>query len=335
MGEKKTIAVVLVAHGEAETSGFLENYRVSRHTLEHAARVMPIAKPLQTLISLSSSLKKKIRPGNSGKGSPQNGITRKQAEVLQNHLDVLSDETDLAFRVIAAFSASPPFMENIIEETRAFDGQILVNMSPMDNSLTCGLLCGYIADTYTGPELTKVKVISGFWRDENLYALYLSHLFEQIAMRPVVEHENRVLLLLFHGTLVADAKGRPPAFRTGHEEVVVFSESIRSAVVKDVRNPYSEVLVAYLNHEVGGEWTKPSFEQVCRQLRQSGARRIDLFAGGYFADGNETIYRAGELAALAETANVVSFPCVNALPAFGRYLAHKIFNTAEQLVTLM
>ncbi|NTW64108.1 MAG: ferrochelatase, partial [Chlorobiaceae bacterium] len=227
MSRKKTIAVILVAHGEAETPGFLENYMVSRHTLEHAARVMPIAKPLQTFISLSSSLKKKLRPGNSAKGSPQNGITREQAEVLRHHLSLLSDETDFAFKVIAAFSASPPFMENIIEETRAFDGQILVNMSPMDNSLTCGLLCGYIADTYTGPELTKVKVISGFWRDKNLYALFLTHLFEQIAMRPTVEHDNNVLLLLFHGTLVADAKGRPPAFRTGHEEVAVFAENIR------------------------------------------------------------------------------------------------------------
>jgi ferrochelatase len=54
------MAVVLAAHGEAETSGFFENYQVSLHTLQRASEVIPVPAPLRHFISSSSSLRKKI-----------------------------------------------------------------------------------------------------------------------------------------------------------------------------------------------------------------------------------------------------------------------------------
>ncbi len=62
MSDNKKIAIILAAHGEAETSRFIENYRVSRRTLEHAAAVMGVPPVLQVGISLFSALKKSSIP---------------------------------------------------------------------------------------------------------------------------------------------------------------------------------------------------------------------------------------------------------------------------------
>ncbi len=59
MAPREKIAVILAAHGEAETTRFIENYRVARHTLAHAALVMPIPKPVQRAIAVTSSAEKK------------------------------------------------------------------------------------------------------------------------------------------------------------------------------------------------------------------------------------------------------------------------------------
>ncbi len=87
MQPKKKIAVILAAHGEAETTRFMENYRVTRQTLAHASRVMPIPGSLQMTIAVTSSLKKLIRSRTNAACSPHNSITREQVGALQQLLD--------------------------------------------------------------------------------------------------------------------------------------------------------------------------------------------------------------------------------------------------------
>ena len=83
------IAVILAAHGEAETTRFMENYRVTSQTLAHASQVMPIPRTLQKTIAVTSSIKKLIRSRTNPECSPHNQITRDQVEALQHSLDQL------------------------------------------------------------------------------------------------------------------------------------------------------------------------------------------------------------------------------------------------------
>ena len=339
MALKAKIAVVLAAHGEAESSRFVENYRVTRHTLAHASKVMPIPGLLQRAIAVSSSLKKMLRSRSDAQGSPHNRITREQVEALQHclNLSLLSGMYD--FEVHAAFAVSPPYVEHILDETRSCAGQVVVSMAPVDNTLSCGQLCSYLASSRAPSELGSIKVLSRFWSDERLYALYCDHLFESNSRnRPTQQSqpvdENRILLLLFHGTLVKDLKGEPPLFRTGEAESRTFSERLQKVILKDCRNPYRRVMVAYLNHNVGGEWTQPSFEEVCSTLSRENAVCVDLFGCGYFADGNETIYRAEELLRLSAVQQATSLPCINTAPAFTEWLAVKVTDAARQIMSL-
>jgi ferrochelatase len=333
MPARKRIAVILASHGEAETSGFMENYRVSRHTLSRASEVMHIPIPLQHIISLSSSLKKKMHAGRrSGGGSPQNRLTRSQAALLQRHLDLHPASSGIEFDVRAAHSASEPYVERVLADTMGHDGQVIVPMAPVDNALSCGLLCGHIAGSCFAGSLHRVKVVGRLWSDEALHRAYLDHLFGDARWLPEREGRENSLLLLFHGTLVRDKEGNLPTFRTGCDETAAFARKLVAGIGSDCRNPWGRIAVAYLNHDVGGEWTKPAFEDVCRELAGNGGDHVSIFAAGYFSDGNETIRRAELLAAEAPGVRVESIPCMNDSPVFAGYLAGRVVGAAAQIL---
>jgi ferrochelatase len=293
---------------------------------------MRIPVPLQHLISFSSSLKKRMRTDHGAGGSPQNMLTRSQAALLQHHLDRHPASSGIEFDVRTAFSASEPYVEQVLAETMGHDGQVVVPMAPVDNSLSCGLLCGHLAASYPSGALHRVKVIGRLWTDEALHRTYLDHLFEGGRRLPEKGGRGNALLLLFHGTLVRDNNGGIPTFRTGFEETAAFARNLALRIEADGRNPWDAIKVAYLNHDVGGEWTKPSFDDVCRTLADGGFGQVSLFAAGYFSDGNETIHRSKDLAALDSGLRVESIPCLNDSPFFAGYLAERVVAGAAQIL---
>lgn len=335
---KKKVAVILAAHGEAETGRFAENYRVSRHTLAHASGVMHIPLLLQHVISLRVSLKKKMSSGGVAQGSPQNMRTREQARILQQHLDSHPLSSDVVFDVSAAFSASVPYAHSAIDAALGHDGLVIVPMAPIDNSMSCGRICDYLAATCRREELHRVRVVGRHWNDEGLYPALIEHLFRhsrallQTVGNDVNGRAGNLLVLLFHGTLVSDRHGRQPKFRTGAEETAAFAARLKSFIERDERNPWGRIEIAYLNHQVGGRWTTPSFEEVCTACGGFGARHVSVFAAGYFSDGNETLYRAACLADTLPDADVTSIPCLNDSPAFASWLCGRVANAATQIL---
>ncbi len=332
MESQKRIAVVLASHGEAETGGFIENYRVSLHTLGRASSVMPIPLPLRHLISCKTSLAKRLRHAGQGSGSPQNRITRNQASLLQRHLDRHPASAAVAFRVFAAHAASDPAVEAVLADTMGYDAQVVVPMAPVDNSLSCGFLCRHIADRWPAEHLHRIRVVGRLWADDALLDAYASHLFDGAHQLPAPGRSDTVLLLLCHGTLVCCNDGSAPAFHTGAEATAAFAGRLAERIRADRRNPWGRIEVAYLNHDVGGVWTQPSFESASRELVRSGCRHVTLFAAGYFSDGNETVRRAAELAAAAPSFRIAALPCLNEAPAFTSFLASRVTAAAAQIL---
>lgn len=330
-GRRKSIAVILASHGEAETGGLAENYRVTLHTLSGAAGLMPIPVPLQHLIALGTSLKKRLGVVPGGSGSPQNSLTRLQAAALQRDLDAHPVASHARFHVFPAYSASEPCVERMIESTSGHDGQVVVPMAPVDNALVCGRICSHIAAGSPADRLHRIRVVGRLWRDEALHAACLEHL---LGSARTMEGEKRksALLLLFHGTLVRDGKGAEPSFHTGRKETAEFARRLASRIMADRRLPWDEVRAAYLNHDVGGEWTRPSFQEACRKLVEEGFGRVSLFPAGYFSDGNETLYRAAELSRLAPGIMSDPIPGLNDSPAFIAFLAARVAGAATQIL---
>lgn len=328
------IAVIVVAHGEAETSGFFDNFSMTRHTLAHASQVMSISKLLQLFISLMSGLKNSARFRKINYVSPQNAFTRKQAAAVGRRLMLHPDKGDIAFEVFPAFSATPPFFEEVIDSTRCYDARVILYMAPVENSLNCGSICGYLEENHAGQELAGTKVIGRFWKDERLLDVYLDHIFQHVQSGSGSVAGGSALVLVFHGSLVADSRGNPPSFHTGVDETMAFAGLLSKAVMSDRRNKFGQISVSFLNHDVGGEWTEPSLEQTLEGLKKEAPQHVALFASGYFSDGNETCLKAKEALLKSGMESVTYIPCVNDSAAFIDYLSDRIVTAARQVVNL-
>lgn len=249
----KKIAVILVAHGEAETDSFFENFSMIRHTLAHAAEVMKLPRPLQLVASLVGGVKNRVTFRAQQYRSPQNRITRQQASLLQEKLIRVMIPHQTNIEVYSAFHATPPFVKDIVEQTSGHDLQLLVSMSPIDNRLTSGNLLQLSSQCALVSGRRCPVVVHGFWKDAKLRKVYLDYLF------PHGKTGNgSALVLTFHGTLVKDTKGDIPTFHTGLKEMQEMGSTLRHAILMDPRNSYEAVEIAYLNHDVGGTWTKHS-----------------------------------------------------------------------------
>ncbi len=322
----KKIAVILVAHGEAETESFFENFSMIRHTLAHAGEVMKLPRPLQLLASLAGGIKNNVTFRAQKYHSPQNRITRQQASQLQEKLNRVVMPQQINFEVYSAFHATPPFVQDIIEQTSAHDLQLLVSLSPIDNHLTSGNLQRLSARYSHVNGQQHPVVVHEFWKDAGLRQVLLDHVFS---------HEKTInrsaLVLAFHGTLVKDTKGAVPMFHTGLQEMEEMGSTLRNALLLDPRNGYDDIEIAYLNHDVGGTWTKPSLAESLKALSSKEASNVDIFSCGYFSDGTETILYAQKEAAASAVKSFRFLPCINDSEAFANFLAEKVVAIVSSL----
>jgi ferrochelatase len=175
-------------------------------------------------------------------------------------------------------------------------------------------------------------VVGRLWNDPSLHTAMLNHLFTECRHEPAVSKEARVLMLLFHGTLVEERNGKVPSFRTGHLESLLFARRLTSLIESDARNRWGRVVTAFLNHDVGGKWSSPSFEEACHQFVGATCRQLSLFAAGYFSDGNETVHRSSHPALSRPELEVEAIPCLNDSSSFIACLAGKVVAATRQIL---
>lgn len=318
------VAVILVAHGEAEGAGFIENYSMIRHTLEHAAEVMALPSAVRLVASVVGGMKNSVAFRASRYRSPQNRITRDQTALLKDRLQICCKNRHAEYDVYSAFHATPPFISDILQETRNHDARLLVSMSPVDSRMTAGTLCllsEKCRDAVDGP--TPV-VVDGFWDDPGLRMVNVDHIF-----RHGRNDAGIALLLAFHGTIIKDVHGSEPDFHTGVNETRSMARALRNAVLADPRSHYARVDVTHYNHDMGGTWTSPSFPASLEALSGAGVDRADVFSCGYFSDGTETLLYARRHADRGPVEDVHFLPCVNDSEDFIGHLAARIFATVD------
>ncbi len=332
MSGKIRIAVILAAHGEAETARFAGNFSMTRRTLAHAAEEVPIPASLRLFISFLSGLRNSKAFRRIGYVSPHNDITRRQARAVAEELGRHAGSGGVSFEVFPAFSVTPPFIEEVFEKTRSFDARVMLSLSPVENRFTCGSLCSQLRQTFSGDELAAARVVSRFWQDGSLCNLYRDHVFAHCFGGNGPQLARPALILAFHGTLVKDGRGRPPSFHTGFEETQEFASLLKLSFEADARSRFRQVEIAYLNHDIGGEWSAPGLEEVLDGLKKRRVTEVALFAAGYFADGNETLVRARSMLEESGLERTVFIPCVNDSPAFCGFLTERIVAASRQAV---
>lgn len=321
-GEKKTngttsrVLVLLAAHGEAAGSGFREHYSVSWRTLAHAADVMSLPAPLRFVICLLGAARKS-RDRNSG--SRHNALTQRQARALEA---TLGDDTLHSYQVKAVFASAEPGMGQALQTADRPATVLVHSMIPTDSRLSCGHSC---RTAHALAEDAEVLPLSRLWDDPELIAVHEAHLAEQLA---TIGGEKKAdpqcaLVVVLHGTLLTDGKGHPPGFHNGEKEKTRYGEQLQSALAGMPDRPWQRVVVAYLNHAVGGHWSQPELTRCLEQLAQDGVHRAFIYAAEHLVDGAETS-RLGQTLQDSPLEGGHCFPCLNDSPRFIDYLADRV-----------
>ncbi len=321
---KKSVAVVFVAHGEAETAGLVENYRVARHTMAHAGQVMHIPKPLQVIISVLGSLINVKKALTTRFLSPHNENTRLQAKIIQEKLNDFQQETGLDFKFYTTFLSNKPFFEEEIKDiVEKNDYAVYVSLSTIDTELSSGIICQEIETNQDKMNVLNAKLISQHWKEEAFTNTIVDHIFGDRKFKSNPNPQN-ALILAFHGTIVKDKDGNTPSFHTGLDETLHYADVLKHYIEKDPRNFYGKVFPAYLNHEVGGTWTEPSLENLIDELKDNDINHVALFPCGFLVDGAETLANAKLTLSNSGIDSTVYIPALNQDDAFMNYLTERI-----------
>jgi ferrochelatase len=316
----RRIRVLLAAHGEAEGTGVVENFRVSWHTLSHASEVMRLPFPLRVLICTFGSLRKRF----SGRpGSPHNRNTRAQAAALEAKLNHAGG---VEYRVEPVFASAPPYVDDSLAPPEGVDEQVVLNMIPTDSRLSCGLGCHALMAS-PGPARERTRVIARLWESTELIAVHVAHIAAHFpAVRP---DQDCCLVLALHGTVVRDEQGRPPAYHSGEAEKTAYGEALRDALMAMPDRPWQRVELAYLNHGVGGQWSSPTLPELMARLGEEGVDCAVAYACEHLVDGGETIYLPEALAA-GPVPETHCLPCLNSSPEFIGLLAARVHDVATR-----
>ncbi len=235
-------------------------------------------------------------------------------------------EAGLSVEVAEAYYFVPPYLESLLDRYRSSArGVVVVPMIPVESAFSCGVACQMAVDSHGESLFGKVQVMHGLWKHEELYRIYLDHIFGSLKpdMAPA-GGEKPGLVLVIHGTIVRDRKGNTPAVFTGLDETYAFFRIMRERIIADPRNPFGEVKLGCLNHSAGGEWTPDTAEKALGELREAGVGAAAMFPFGYFADNSETDYEALRVLEASGIARTQYIPCVNESPDFFRWLARLI-----------
>ena len=310
--DRPTVRVLLAAHGEAETAGIVENFRISWHTLAHAAEVMRLPVLLRLLICSFAAIRKRLS-GRSG--SPHNDYSRGQAEALEGRLN---EGSGARYRVEAVFASAPPYLETAVAMDNGVDRQVIVNMIPTDSRLSCGLGCHALL---AASEDRDSAVIARFWDSEELVAVHRDHIIRHYP--PELVGQDQCLVLVLHGTVIRDEHGAVPDFHTGEAEKSAYAAALRDALLAVPDRSWQRIEIAYLNHGVGGEWSSPTLEALLEVLASEGVEATVVYPCEHLVDGGET----QELPSVLEASGLAKthcLPCLNVSPGLIDLLAARV-----------
>ena len=318
--------VILAAHGEAESAGFSEQFAVSWRTLVHAAEVMPLPAPLRAAICALGALRKRLM---RTAGSRHNAITRRQASALEAALD---GDPATRYEVLPAFASAEPGVDTVLAAAPHDATVLLMSMIPTDSRLACGLFCRAAAVLH--PRTQTVKPHARLWESADLVGVHRRHIagWLQENEGALPAEERSALVIVLHGTLLADKSGRPPAFHNGMREKTHYGDALRKSLTElpDLHDsPWQRVEIAYLNHAVGGHWSQPTLEDCLARLAQEGMRCVYAYPAEHLVESAETARMAKTLDA-SPLARGFCLPSLNDSPRFIDFLADRVRAAAAE-----
>jgi ferrochelatase len=322
--------VVLLTYGEPPTADFGRQLAYSWRILWDLTRLVAPIPPFVIPMIAWSRARLRVKTWREERyGSPIEAITRAQAEALERALNARGNTGgagagDGLWRAHVAYEFRRPLLA---ETLAALPGGAQVAIVPMyaaESEFTHDIARralaapdGAVRAAAAGKDVRVVPALD----PDVLGELSASHVEAELARLGVVDGADTALVLAAHGTLLEP----PRPMNTGREG----TEAIADAIARRLGARFGRVQKGWLNHVMGGEWTKPSADVAVRDLVAEGFTKLVYFPYGFLADNAESQLEGRVLlrAEASRLREVHHLDCLNDAPALANALAETVIAT--------
>ncbi|MFB3786595.1 MAG: ferrochelatase [bacterium] len=322
-----TIDVILLTYGEPEKSAFREQWRYSNRILNKLTRlVAPIPKFVVPLLGAYRGYTRMRLWRERNYGSPLETITQRQTQGLR---EVLTENAyGQEWRLSVAFEFRDPSLEDILASLRTQNPEkiVLVPLYLPISDFTTGISRRdyHRFQEKHGRPLPEPGLVTFRACHRELAAVSADYLREQVARRGLsgAQKKETGLLLGCHGTVMIPPPGIQDA---GYCDTKQMYDDLEELLAPE----FQAVGIGWLNHRLGGEWTRPTLEESAKAMLELGVRQFVYYPFGFLADNAETQLEGRTVLNNLGMTEYHHIPCLNDDPIFLRFLARKIAEEAD------
>lgn len=324
-----TIDVILLTYGEPETSAFREQWRYSNRILNKLTRlVAPIPKFAVPWLGAYRGLTRMRLWREKNYRSPLEPLTHRQAQRLREELAGYADGRE--WRVRVAYEFRDPCLKNVLKDLLVEKPEHIVLVPlylPISDFTTEISRRDYHRfQEKHGRPLPEPGMVTFRVCHRELAAVSAVYLREQVAQRGIDEAGKKEtgLLLGCHGTVMTPPPGIQDA---GYCDTKQMYDDLEELLAPE----FKAVGIGWLNHRLGGEWTRPTLEESAKAMLEQGIRQFVYYPFGFLADNAETQLEGQTVLNDLGITEYHHIPCMNDDPQFIRFLAGKIVEEAEAM----
>jgi protoporphyrin/coproporphyrin ferrochelatase len=291
--------VVLVAHGEPTTPGFVDQLVYSWRLMHGVARsTADIPAPLLPLIALSRARERNRLWRKNSYRSPLEPITLAQAAQLRNAL--ARRESQDRWKIHVAYEFREPLLLPAIRRLSRREMVIVVPMYAADSGFTHDL--SRQSAEYLDARRPAPIIVLKPLNVERLASISANHVMHSLAAG-AGKTEKTALVLAARGSLLKPSK----EVETGR----VTLERLAEAISRRLTGNFGMVANGWLNYGRGERWTAPPIRETLRRVAEAGFRDVVYFPYGFLADNTES-QLFGQFAGRSQPDLRVRFlPCLN------------------------
>lgn len=322
-GRGKSTTVFLITYGEPGNLSVRDHYAYSLSILKRLTlRVAPIPRVLLPPLAYYRGWLRRRFWKSRRYLSNLESITENQALRLETLLRKRDPKTDYSVRALYEFR-KPNLLEALARaQDQSTDRIIIVPLYVVDSDFTSGISQSDVKALRS--DLGGLKVdpewLTQQGQEKSLASFMTRYVEEELATCgwDPQKLESAGLVLGSHGTLIEGA----PGIDTGLNAFL----SLHHNLEQSLGGKFRQTTVGWLNHSLGGEWTKPDLKEAIAKMVQDGIKNIVYFPFGFLADSAETELESRVILESFSELEFIHLACFNNWDPYLEYLAGRVLS---------
>ena len=317
------VDVIILTYGEPQKNSFWEHWIYSNRILEKLTRrVVPIPRFAVPFFGAYRAMMRTRLWRKHGYGSPLELITEDQRAGIEKYLKEL--EPSVKWRVRVVYDFRDPPLVPLLDHLTRWQCERLVFMpmylpvSDFTHEISWRDYMLFQSNTTIPLPLARLVILRPYLHE--LAEILAQYITTQVNRRLVHQKSGDFALVLgCHGTLVHPPEGIKD---TGYRDTFKTYQLLETLL----RPQFKAMGIGWLNHRLGGEWTRPTLEETVKTMQGRGIRQFIYYPFGFLADNAETQLEGRTVFTACGVKETHHLPCINENPEFLQFLAKLIIH---------